>query len=71
MKKIIFSIIFGTIALLILALACDYIYKLNRLNQVFGKNISYSQWIGIVVIIKLLIDPSLNYSSRKNDQQGS
>lgn len=71
MKNIIFSIIFGTIALLILALVCDYIYKLNGLNQVFGKNISYSQWIGIVVIIKLLTDPSLNYSSRKNDQQGS
>lgn len=71
MKNIILSVVFGTIALLILALVCDYIYKLNELNQVFGKNISYSQWIGIIVIIKLLTDPSLNYSSRKNDQQGS
>jgi sorbitol-specific phosphotransferase system component IIBC len=75
MKKAIISIVSATIKLLLLSLICNLVYDWNDLNKVFGPTISYSQWVGIIVIINSItpngITPTDITNSSKDDKQRS
>jgi sorbitol-specific phosphotransferase system component IIBC len=75
MKKAIISIVSAAIKLLLLSLICNLVYDWNDLNKVFGPTISYSQWVGIIVIINSItpngITPTDITNSSKDDQQRS
>ena len=67
MKKVIISIISTIAKLLILSLLCNIVYDLNNLTNVFGPKISYSQWVGIIVIINAIVPNGITNTS-KNDE---
>jgi len=75
MKKAIISIVSAAIKLLLLSLICNLVYDWNDLNKVFGPTISYSQWVGIIVIINSItpngITPTDITNSSKDDKQRS
>lgn len=68
MKAAIIAIITGAVKLLLLSLVCDLIYEWNDLSKVFGPPISYSQWVGIVVIINAIVPNGIVNSNSKNDE---
>ena len=70
MKKAIILIVSTAIKLLILSLLCNLVYDWTNLNKVFGPTISYSQWVGIIVIINSFVPNGITNSS-KDDKQGS
>jgi hypothetical protein len=70
MKKAIISIITTVAKLLILALLSNLVYDWNDLAKVFGPAISYSQWVGIIVIINGIVPNGIT-NSIKDDKQGS
>jgi ABC-type Mn2+/Zn2+ transport system permease subunit len=69
MKNLIISIAKSVLHLLVISSLCNIIYNLNGLNSLFNFNISYSQWVSIIVIIQLIfpINNSFNYKE-KNDE---
>jgi hypothetical protein len=71
MKKAIISIITAVAKLLLLSLICNFVYSTNELNKVFGPNISYSQWVAIIVIINSIVPNGITNSSLKNDNERS
>lgn len=68
MKKAIISIITAVAKLLLLSLICDLTYEWNDLSKVFGPVISYSQWVGIVVIINAIVPNGIVNSNPTNDK---
>ena len=68
MKKAFISLITGVSKLLLLSLLCDLVYEWNDLAKVFGPVISYSQWVGIIVIINTLVPEGLIKSKTQNDE---
>lgn len=49
--------------LIIIAAVCYGLYYLTGLNQVFNLEIGFLNWIGIILIIRLVLDQKL----KKND----
>ena len=70
MKKVIISIITTVAKLIILSLLSNLVYDWNDLASVFGPKISYSQWVGIIVIINGIVPNGIT-NSMKDDKQGS
>jgi hypothetical protein len=68
MKKAIISIITSVAKLLLLSLVCNLVYEWNHLSKVFGPIISYSQWVGIVVIINALVPNGIVNSKSSDDK---
>lgn len=68
MKKAFISLIIAVAKLLLLSLLCDLVYEWNDLAKVFGPVISYSQWVGIVVIINALVPEGIVKSKTQNDE---
>jgi sorbitol-specific phosphotransferase system component IIBC len=68
MKKAIISIITSVAKLLLLSLVCNLVYEWNHLSKVFGPIISYSQWVGIVVIINALVPNGIVNSKSSDDE---
>ncbi len=68
MKTAIISLISAVAKLLLLSLICDLTYEWNDLSKVFGPVISYSQWVGIVVIINAIVPNGIVNSKSKNDE---
>jgi hypothetical protein len=68
MKKAIISIITAVAKLLLLSLVCNLVYEWNHLSKVFGPIISYSQWVGIVVIINALVPNGIVNSKSSDDE---
>ncbi|CAB4175603.1 hypothetical protein UFOVP1247_239 [uncultured Caudovirales phage] len=68
MKKAIISIITAVAKLLLLSLVCNLVYEWNHLSKVFGPTISYSQWVGIVVIINALVPNGIVNSKSSDDK---
>jgi sorbitol-specific phosphotransferase system component IIBC len=68
MKTAIISLISAVAKLLLLSLICDLTYEWNDLSKVFGPLISYSQWVGIVVIINAIVPNGIVNSKSKNDE---
>jgi hypothetical protein len=68
MKKAIISTITAVAKLLLLSLLCDLVYEWNHLSKVFGPIISYSQWVGIVIIINSLVPNGITNSESTNDK---
>lgn len=68
MKKAIISILVGVLKILVLALFCDLIYGWTDLSKVVGPCISYSQWVGIIVIINSITPNGIIDSNSKNDK---
>jgi len=67
MKNAIILIVSTIIKLLLLSLVCNLVYDLNDLSKVFGKVISYSQWVGIIVIINAIVPNGIT-NIPKNDK---
>jgi hypothetical protein len=67
MKKTIIALLLGIAKLLILSLLCNFVYDWNDLSKVFGPVISYSQWVGIVVISNSLVPNGIT-NVPKNDE---
>ena len=70
MKKAIISIVTTVAKLLLLALLSNLTYDWNDLAKVFGPTISYTQWLGIIVIINAIVPNGIT-NSIKDDKQGS
>jgi sorbitol-specific phosphotransferase system component IIBC len=71
MKNTIFTIISAAAKLLLLSLICDLTYEWTDLSKIFGTGISYSQWVGIVVIVNTLLPDGIGKSKSIDDKQGS
>jgi hypothetical protein len=67
MKKTIIALLLGAAKLLILSLICNFVYDWNDLSKVFGPVISYSQWVGIVIISNSLVPNGIT-NVPKNDE---
>jgi hypothetical protein len=67
MKKTIIALLLGIAKLLILSLLCNFVYDWNDLSKVFGPVISYSQWVGIVIISNSLVPNGIT-NVPKNDE---
>jgi hypothetical protein len=67
MKKTIIALLLGIAKLLILSLICNFVYDWNDLSKVFGSVISYSQWVGIIVISNSLVPNGIT-NVPKNDE---
>jgi sorbitol-specific phosphotransferase system component IIBC len=67
MKKTIIALLLGSAKLLILSLICNFVYDWNDLSKVFGPVISYSQWVGIVIISNSLVPNGIT-NVPKNDE---
>lgn len=68
MKKAIILVITAVVKLLLLSLICSLTYEWNDLSKVFGPVISYSQWVGIVVIINAIV-PSGIVNTKSTDDK--
>ena len=68
MKTAVVSIVTSVAKLLLLSLICYLVYEWNNLSKVFGPAISYSQWVGIIVIINAAVPNSITNSKPKNDE---
>lgn len=68
MKKAIISIITAVVKLLLLSLICNLTYEWNDLSKVFGPIISYSQWVGIVVIINAIVPNGIVNTKSTDDK---
>lgn len=68
MKTVIISIITAVVKLLLLSLICNLTYEWNDLSKVFGPAISYSQWVGIVVIINAIVPNGIVNSKSTDDK---
>lgn len=71
MKNTIFTIISAAVKLLLLSLIGDLTYEWTDLSKIFGTDISYSQWVGIVVIVNTLLPDGIGKSKSIDDKQGS
>jgi hypothetical protein len=67
MKKTIIALLLGIAKLLILSLICNFVYDWNDLSKVVGPVISYSQWVGIVIISNSLVPNGIT-NVPKNDE---
>ena len=69
--KLITTSVLVIVKLLLLSLLCYIVYEQSHLVKIFGSNISYSQWIAIVVIVNALVPvvPTVTTKSKSIDDK--
>jgi len=68
MKKYLIAILVWLLTLSIGSLLCHLVYSIFDLSEIFNSEISYLQWVGIVLIVTI-VTPS-SFKSIKNDAKG-
>jgi hypothetical protein len=67
MKKYIINGIKSVITLFVLTAICNYLYKWNHLDNVFGPTITFWQWMAVIIIVQSLIPDKEVFSTAKKD----
>jgi hypothetical protein len=67
MKEKLILLMTGIIKMLLTVLICNYLYIWTGLNNKFNLDISFIQWLAIIVIFRI-INPSEVDQIRKNDK---
>jgi hypothetical protein len=68
MKNYIATGIKSVIMLFILTAICNYLYRWNHLDKVFGPIITFSQWMAIIVVVQTLTPSKELFSIDKKDK---
>lgn len=56
------------IYLIIIALLCYGLYRLTGLDIAFGLELGLLNWIGTVLIVRLILDQSFNQKLKEDDK---
>jgi Na+/alanine symporter len=72
MKKYIHQIVIMIFVITIVAVVCDQIYVWTGLNDLFGVELNFLNWYGIVILANLLFPAKdmFNKQNKKNDTEG-
>jgi hypothetical protein len=73
MKKLLITSIRTLATLAVIALLCTYVYRWNNLDQIFGAEISFLQWVAIILIANVLFPAKdiFKHEEKKDDNKGS